>query len=59
MVWPESVGFPDLVWNSNFGDPVDPLCYQVGVGNLYQRKYSNAVVQIDCDAFEANIIPHL
>jgi hypothetical protein len=57
MVWPSSVAFPDLVWNLDVGDPIDETCYRVrDADNTFERRYSNVVVRMDCDTFEASIV---
>ncbi len=57
MTWPENITFPDEVWKTETGEPIDVTCKQISGTNTFHRKYRHVTVKLDCDTWEASITP--
>lgn len=45
------------IFDADFGDPVDALCAETAAGSgVFQRAFANAVVQMNCSAWEPTIM---
>jgi hypothetical protein len=49
------VPMPPVLFQGNFGEPQQARCERVAATNLFQRRWSNGVVQLDCDTFQATL----
>jgi hypothetical protein len=43
--------------DEDYGEPLEPLCREVRPG-VFERKWSKADVELDCEAFEGKITMH-
>jgi len=55
MQWSTPVPFPDIVWNTDYGYPLDRTCYEVpGITGTFERRYSEATIRLDCRHWTAS-----
>jgi hypothetical protein len=55
MLWNPSAPFDDLVWNTDYGHPLDSTCWKIsGTKSTFERRYSKATIRLDCSRWEAS-----